>query len=111
MKHLLIVIAACLVCLNALAGSDIKVKSGKSVVVKENANAVIVFDFSNARWEQKESFKDWSGTDYEKRVNVASECFVNSFNENTKGLKLVTNKDQAEYSIIFKVTNLETILC
>ena len=51
MKHLLIVIAACLVCLNALAGSDIKVKSGKSVVVKENANAVIVFDFSNARWE------------------------------------------------------------
>ena len=107
MKHILFVIAACLVCLNALAGSDIKVKSGKSVVVKENANAVIVFDFSNARWEQKESFKDWSGTDYEKRVNVASECFVNSFNENTKGLKLVTNKDLAEYSIIFKVTNLE----
>ena len=62
MKHILFVIAACLVCLNALAGSDIKVKSGKSVVVKENANAVIVFDFSNARWEQKESFKDWSGT-------------------------------------------------
>lgn len=36
MKHILFVIAACLVCLNALAGSDIKVKSGKSVVVKEN---------------------------------------------------------------------------
>jgi len=26
MKHILFVIAACLVCLNALAGSDIKVK-------------------------------------------------------------------------------------
>lgn len=107
MKHLLFVIAACLFCLNALAGSDIKVKSGNSVVVKEKTNAVIVFDFSDARWEQKESFKGWSGNDYEKRVNAASKSFVSYFNENSKGLKLVDNLEQAEYSIIFKVTNLE----
>ena len=54
MKHLLIVIAACLVCLNALAGSDIKVKSGKSVVVKENANAVIVWRTRQTLWGAKQ---------------------------------------------------------
>lgn len=62
MKHLLIVIAACLVCLNALAGSDIKVKSGKSVVVKENANAVIVFDFFKRSLGTKREFQglEWN---------------------------------------------------
>ena len=79
MKHLLIVIAACLVCLNALAGSDIKVKSGKSVVVKENANAVIVFDFSNARWEQKESFKDLWGDGYEDAAKSLASFILKCF--------------------------------
>lgn len=107
MKQFLLGIIALMISITAMASSDIKVKSGKKDFLKENAVAVILFDFSDARWEEKDSFKEWSGSDYDKRISVASENFVNSFNANTSGLKSTLKGDNAKYTIIFKVTNLE----
>ena len=106
MKKLLICTYCLFIGLGVMAG-NIKVKNGTPNFVKENVCAIISFDFTNTRWEDRDSFREWSGKDYETRVEVASKNFVISFNENTKGLKLIESKDDAKYTIVFVVDNLE----
>lgn len=85
----------------------VKVKEGKKAFLKENVSAIVEFDFSKTTWEEKENFKTWSGDQYEKRVNAIQQSFINSFNENSKGLKIVDDAKDAKYKIIVKVEDLE----
>ncbi len=74
---------------------------------KETETAVLTIDFSKAKWEKKEDFKQWCGTDYDKRVAVSNSEFTRSFNEKSKGLKIVEAGNDAKYKIVIDVTNFE----
>ncbi len=87
--------------------SDIEVESGSAKVLKENATAIVEFDFTNTTWEEDESFKTWCGKDYEARLEAMQEAFIESFNENTKGLKIDNGATGAKYKIVVVVKDLE----
>ncbi|MCR5151767.1 MAG: hypothetical protein K6A98_01270 [Prevotella sp.] len=89
-----------------LAGG-VKVKEGTTAFMKENAGAVVEFDFSKTTWQEKEDFKEWCGEDYEARLVAMRESFVNSFNENSSGLKIVKAVNEAKYKIVIEVKDLE----
>ncbi len=93
-------------CLNCMAGG-VKVKEGKSAFLKEKVNAIIEFDFSKTTWEEEENFKTWCGDQYEKRINAIQKSFWESFNDNSKGLKLIESENEAKYKVIIEVIDLE----
>lgn len=106
MKKYLLLLVAMMSSVYCMAGG-IKVKEGKSAFLKEDASAIVEFDFSKTTWEGKEDFKTWCGNQYEKRVDAIQQSFKKSFNENTKGLKIVEDAKDAKYKIIVKVEDLE----
>ncbi len=106
MKAKFLTLILLLIGVNAMAGG-IKVKSGNSSFVKEQVSAQIVMDFSNARWEKDDDFKEWSGADYEARVEAAMSNFISAFNEKSKGLTVKRDNGGVKYCINFKIENLE----
>jgi hypothetical protein len=85
----------------------VKVKVGNASFLKENASAIVEFDFTKTTWEEDEDFKAWCGDQYEKRITAMQQSFVVSFNENSKGLKIPESSDGAKYKIIIEVKDLE----
>lgn len=107
MKKLILFIVGIMASLNSMAGSDIKLKAGSTSFLGETASAVVQMDFSSARWEEDEDFKTWCGEDYEVRVKTAVDNFIDAFNVNSKGLKIVKEQASAKYVMAFTIKNLE----
>lgn len=105
-KILLLFLVTVLTSVNCMAGG-VKVKEGKASFLKESASAIVEFDFSKTTWEKKEDFKTWCGDKYEQRKEVMQDAFITSFNENSKGLKVSKNANEAKYKIIIEVKDLE----
>ncbi len=105
-KYLLLLLVIVLTSVNCMAGG-VKVKEGKASFLKENASAIVEFDFSKTTWEEDEDFKTWCGDQYEKRKAVMQNAFVTSFNENSKGLKINSGAKDAKYKIVVEVKDLE----
>lgn len=100
---LFIMLAVSTIC---LAGG-IKVKNGQASFKNETANAIAEFDFSNTTWEGKENFKVWCKDQYENRITAIERAFVNSFNDNSKSLKISKDNSDIKYKIVIKVIDLE----
>lgn len=105
MKRSLIVLLMSLICSTSFA--KIKITSGSNDFLKSNSTAVLVFDYSEATWEEDELYKSWCGDEYEERVNISVRSFIRGFNENSSKLKIKQEDTSARYRIIFKVENLE----
>ncbi len=105
MKKSLLLFCLLLCCIVTWAGS-LKGK-GNVKCLKENESAVLTIDFSKVTWEKKENFKQWCGEDYDKRVTVSNSEFIKSFNENSKGVKIVEAGSDAKYKIVIDLTNFE----
>lgn len=80
---------------------------GNVKCLKENESAVLTIDFSKVTWEKKQDFKQWCGAEYDKRVEVSNSEFTKSFNENSKGVKIVEAGKEAKYKIVVELTNFE----
>lgn len=102
MKKRILLSLLCMISLFTYAG-DLKFSGDKSVL-QDNAMVNIVFDFSNTTWEKDESFKDYcKGDEYEERVNGSKQCFIESFNKTSLGLKVEENASNAKYKMVFRV--------
>ena len=106
MKRIVIISFLLLTAFSAFAAKPLKVTKGSLDVLKEDAIATWTIDLSEAVFEKEGDFKTWSGEDYETRVNQMNEAFFSSFNENSKGLKLV-NEGEAPYKLLLKVREFE----
>lgn len=80
---------------------------GNVKCLKENESAVLAIDFSKVTWEKKEDFKQWCGEDYDKRVAISNSEFTRSFNENSKGLKIIETGNDAKYKMVIELVNFE----
>lgn len=107
MKKLLLLLTIIVINLGVYAGAPVTVKSGSAKVLKENEKAVVQLNFSNAKWDKDDDFKDWCGPDYEKRVNMMNTFFVSAWNEKVKGLQIVENQSDAKYKIVFDIHNFD----
>lgn len=101
MKKTLIITLILLLSFSAMA--KVKVVSGSTAFLKEKAIAVVEFDYSEATFDNAQSYKSWCGDDYEERVERSTAEFIKSFNEKSKGLKINNNDTNAKYRIIVKV--------
>ena len=116
MKKVLFAFIACMVTLgvdtHASAkdeknGPVIEVVKGTAKVMREKATATLVFDWSNAYWMDKGLMKDeLPATDYENYTTVAPQKFQESFNDNSKGLKIIEDPS-ADYEIKIVVSKID----
>ena len=107
MKKFFAIVTIILLASTYCMAGGVKVKEGKAAFLKENASAVVEYDFSQTTWEEKEDFKTWCGNQYDRRIDAIKQSFVKSFNENSKGLKIVESGSVAKYKILIEVKDLE----
>lgn len=106
MKKILSVVIVTLFCITTFA--QLKVKSGSTAFLNEQAAAKLVLDYSQTTWEEDETYKHWCGEDYNERVELSKEIFTFAFNRYSKGLKInIDDNDYAKYLITFKIKNME----
>ena len=89
------------------AFAKIRIVSGNANFLKENATAILVFDYSEASWEEDESYEQWCGEDYEERVKLSYGSFIFGFNRESTALKIKQEDPSAKYRIIVKITTME----
>lgn len=87
--------------------ASIKLDKGNISIFKEAAAAIVEFDYSNCRWEKTEDFQTWCGADFLTRKDVIRNSFLESFNRNSKGLRIQNDNESAKYKMTFELSNLE----
>lgn len=108
MKKIIFILPMLFAALSVSAAPELKVKLGKWTSLKsEDAKVYVEFDYSNARWEEGQSYEDFCGDTYEPRVSASVETFIYAFNENTIGMKLSQEEKDAQYKLIFHIRNIE----
>ncbi len=105
MKKIMLVTLAVLLCISAMA--KVKVKSGSAACMKEDATAVVVFDYSEATFDEDDNYIAWCGEDFAVRDSLSTAEFIDYFNRNSKGLKIDNTATDAKYRIIVKVGNCD----
>ena len=105
MKRIILLASLAFLFNNTFAGG-IKTTSGHTDVLKEKVSATLEFDYSNAQWEKKQSYKDKFGENYDENVSLSVTAFKNAFNTVSKGLKL-TDDAEVKYKMLFVVENVE----
>ena len=88
------------------AAKPYKVSKGSVDVLRQDATATWTIDLSKATFEEKQSFEAWCEDEYQTRVQLMNDAFFNSFNNYSKGLKLV-NEGSAPYKLVFAVSDFE----
>ena len=106
MKKVLITAILLFTAASLFAAKPLKVSKGSLDVLSENATATWSIDLSQATFEKKQSFETWCEGDYQTRVEGMNEAFFGSFNNYSKGLKLVKSGN-APYQLTFKVSDFE----
>ena len=116
MKRILLAIIACMFVLGvgSLASAKdkkdtpvIEVVKGTAKVLREKATANFTIDWSKAYWMEGGLMKDeLSAGDYEMYTTTAPNKFIEAFNDNSKGLKIV-DEPSAEYEIKVVVSKID----
>ena len=113
MKRFIFAIIACMFVfgvdsyVSAKDGPVIEVVKSTAKVMRENATANLVFDWSNAYWMESGLMKDeLSAVDYENYTTIAPKKFQEAFNNNSKGLKIVDDPS-ADYEIKVVVSKID----
>lgn len=103
MKRVIFTIIAALAFVGTQA-ADLKLTSGTTAALKDDATAVFVLDLTGTRWEEDDDFKEWCGKDYQIRIDKATNGFVDGFNDSSKHLRISLDSN-AKYTIKIKVDN------
>lgn len=109
MKKVILSIMLTFLMVNVFAGdhNTVKLLAGSTDVFKEQATAILEFDYSETTWEEDEIYELYCGNEYEERVNISVKAFEKKFNVSSKGLKIKKDDSNAKYKIVFKVIDLE----
>ncbi len=108
MRKITLILIAILTSLSSFAQIDeISIKSGDLKFLSEKSTASIEIKLDNATINEFENFKTWCGNDYSNRANLSMQAFRSAFNIASDDLKIGNN---AQYSIVFNVKNIEQSL-
>ena len=89
------------------AFADIDITSGSSDFLNEETTAIVVFDYSEATWEEEAYYEQWCGDDFAKRVKLGYGSFILGFNNESSKLKIKQEDSSAKYRIKVKINVFE----
>ncbi len=98
------------VCMMLSAGNPISVVYGKAelkAILKEDVTIPIVFDWSEAKYDNRKTIEDEWNVEYAYIKNDCEKNFVYGFNECTKRAKLSQTDSDAKYKCVLTVTNID----
>lgn len=105
MKRLMIFVCMTIMSVCAFAGGSVKVSKGNAAFLKTDAKVSIVFDWTEAKYSDKEALKDHL-KDYEKMVQMGETAFSEGFSKKAKKVTVAT-EGKGNYRIDVKITNLD----
>lgn len=106
MKKLLFTLFAMLMTVVVYAGG-IKVSQGKTDYAKKEATMTVVFDWTHARWDNKQSAQEHLGKSFQEYVEKGQKAFVDGYNNAGKKVKIVENASSAAYEMTVAFTNFD----
>lgn len=106
MKRILLTTLFVFTAVSLFAAKPLKVTKGSLDVLRQDATATWSIDLSQATFEKKQSFEESCEEDYQAIVQSINDTFFASFNQYSKGLKLV-NEEEAPYQLVFNVKDFE----
>lgn len=89
-----------------VCAAEIKVVSGKASFMKQEYFAVVLFNWDEAKFDNRESLKDYWNEDFEKYLSEGKKKFIEGFNDSSKKVKFV-DTDLAGYIFNVEVTNID----
>lgn len=108
MKKTFTVLALLLISTLTFAARPLKVKSGDMSFKQEAVIARLVMDYSNAKWEGRQSYEEFSGEDFGDRVQQSAIAVMTGFNSFNPALKLSDDENaEAKYTVTIRLTDLE----
>ena len=105
MKKIMMLFSVMLISL-AVTAADIKVVSGKASFMKREGSAVVLFNWDDAKYDNKESMKDYWKDDYDQYISEGKKKFIEGFNKSSKKVKL-GDSDDAGYTFTVAVANID----
>ena len=113
-KFILAITFALLSCVNGFSKSDLQLIKGSLAELKgSKAKVCAIWDYSKSTIENQdikafleEKGADWV-RDYDAEIERAESNFISRINEKTTDVKAITSKEDAEYTIVIKVSNFD----
>lgn len=100
-------------CVATFAGNPLSVTNSKVELkkfLKEQASAVLVIDWSDAKYDNKKTAAEEFGDDYDFIKKDCAAKFIEGFNDKSKGVKLEKEKKDAAYKFVITVRNLDSFV-
>lgn len=111
MKKLLLSLCAMLIGMTAFAGNPLKVVTANVNLkdfMKEKENAVLVMDWSKAKYDNKKTAAAEFGKDFAFIKKDCADKFIEAFNDKSKGITLQSTAKGAKYKFVFVVKNVDS---
>lgn len=110
MKNFFMTMCLLLCSVVAMAGNPFKAIEGKkslTTIMSSNEKALIVFDWSEAKYDKDKDLREKLGKDYDFVLSDCEKSFIKGFNEKSKTIKLAEDASEATYKFILKVTCID----
>lgn len=115
MKKIIVVLFTLMVSAATFAGGPLKVINRKvtlQTLLRERAYANLVIDWSNAKYDKKKPLSEEFNEDDDYEF-IQSDCvgkFMDGFNGESKGMIIDNRKEDASYSFIITVSNVDAFV-
>ena len=106
MKKIYLTICMAMMAVLAFAGG-IKVSKGKANYMKNEGKMTVVFDWTNAQWNNEGPVKDQWKEEYEAYVENGEAKFIEGFNDKSKKVKIVKGESSPNYVMTIKFSNFD----
>ncbi len=108
MKRLILtMMVLCMTCMCAFAGLDIKATQGdKKFFKKSEGKAIVEILWDGAKYDNKMALEEKFG-DMTEYAAASLNGFTESFNDECKKIKVVSDKKEADYNFTIQITNVD----
>lgn len=110
MKKTLMFLCLVLCSMVAMAGNPFKSITGKEKlkeIMNSSEKALVVFDWSEAKYDKTKDLKEKLADDYDFVLSDCEKSFVEGFNKQSKKIQLAKDATGAKYKFILKITSID----
>ena len=110
MKRIILTAVLVFSAMMSFAGNPLKIISGKyqvQTIMKESATVVVVYDWSQAQYDNKKALKKEWGDNYDLIVEDCEKSFIEGFNDNAKKLRIDQTSENARYRFVLTIKNVD----
>lgn len=106
MKKIYLTLCMAMIAVFAFAGG-VKVSKGKATFMKSECKIAVVFDWSNAKWNEQQPVKEQWKDEYDAYVENGEAQFIEGFNKKSKKAQIVKEDSSADYLMTIKFSNFD----